>query len=66
VPRAAATTRSAEALTHSWEDPSGPNAEVSSRSGHLAAGAKRVWVTPEALGFEALGGATGDGGDGVG
>ena len=66
MPRAAATTTSAEVLTHSWRDPSGLNAEVSSRSGHLVAAAKRVWVTPEALGFDALGGATGDRGDGGG
>jgi len=66
VPRAAAATTSAEVLTHSRRDPSGPNAEVSSRAGHLLAAAKGVWVTPEALGSGALGGATGGGGDGVG
>ena len=40
-------------------------AEVSNRSEHLAVAAKRVWVAPVALGSRAVGGATGDGGDGV-
>ena len=53
-------------LTRSQIHPSGPNSEVSSRSGHIAAAAKRVWVAPVALGFGALGCATGGDGDGGG
>jgi len=66
VLRAAATARSAEISTRSQIHPFNPNAEVSSRSGHIAAAAKRVWVAPVALGFGALGCATGGDGDGVG
>ena len=66
MPRAAATARSAEILTRSQIHPLDPNAEISSRSGHTAAAAKRVWVAPAALGFGALGCATGGDGDGVG
>ena len=66
MPRVTAAARSADLLTRSQIHPFDPNDEVSSRSGHIAAAAKRVWVTPVALGSGALGGATGGDGDGVG
>jgi len=65
VPRAAAATGSAEALTRPYGISNALGAEVSNRSEHIAVAAKRVWVAPVALGFGALGGVTGDGGDGV-
>ena len=63
VLRATAATGAADALTRPYGIPYALGAEASNRSEHIAAAAKRVWVTPVALGSGALGRATG-GGDG--